>query len=152
MKTDVQAILELLETLPASLHTIAAEIEALQERIAELEQTPRAVGTIWERPSEAKGRKNDPQYTVYYITHHKHSPYWDDNVDKDRRERIGVGMEAKADAEQRFADEREYRDAKRQLFDLEMKLSRAKREIETISKSLDPSSASNRLICTLAYS
>ena len=132
-----QPIIDILDTIPAKLHVIAAEAEALQERIAELEQAPRAVGAIWERPSEAQGRTGNPEYTAYYITHHRTSPYWNDDLPKDRRERIGVGLEAKAEAEQRFADEAEYQAKKRRLSTLEMRLLRTKRELTEISRSLD---------------
>lgn len=108
MTTPADEISSLITGIPHAAEKLAGEITALQSRIAELKTKPRAEGTIWEKPSTAKSRLDDPNYTAYYITHRKTSPYWENGQDQPRHERIGVGPGALSDAQQRVADQVEY--------------------------------------------
>lgn len=137
MHEEAQKIISLLSGIPDAARMVGAEIAALKKRLTELEHMPRAVDSIWERPSTSKAHQGDPDWAVYYIVHRKNSPYWDDgDMTKDRRERIGRGPQAKAEAEQRLANQQEYAEKRARLLSLETRLTQAASRIREASRLL----------------
>ncbi len=134
---EIETITTLVNDIVQKARSTEEQIAALRKRVTELEHMPQAVGTIWERPSTSKAHLGDPEWTVYYIVHRRNSPYWNDgDMTKDRRERIGRGSRAKAEAEQRLANQQEYSEKRARLLDLESRLSKTTILLREVSRLL----------------
>jgi hypothetical protein len=98
------------------LINLDAQITQVENRIAELETSPRADATIWQRPGSGRNA-DDPEHIAYYLVHRQGSEHLE-NGGK-RRQRVGKGPQAKAEAEQRIANQEELQQCRRELKQLQ---------------------------------